>query len=137
VQLCTLRPSLFSFEIIDYDTHSGIDVIVKARSSNPVRSSELYYVELKFYLEGTMNHTFQNIHSIVCWDTDIKNGQKVIDLAGEERMMKIIPPDEKNKYTGYYLQRDRKVDIEVFVLRHYLKEIQTLDFRPRTVTETA
>jgi hypothetical protein len=29
VQLCTLKPSLFPFEIVDYDTHSGIDVIVK------------------------------------------------------------------------------------------------------------
>ena len=51
--------------------------------------------------------------------------------------MKIIPPDEKDKYTGYYLHRDRKVDIQVFVLRDYLKEILDLHFRPRTIAERA
>ena len=52
VQLCTLSPALFPFEIVDYDTHSGIDVIVKGRGSNPVHASALYYVELKFHLES-------------------------------------------------------------------------------------
>ena len=31
IQLCILRPTLFPFDIVDYDTHSGIDVIVKGR----------------------------------------------------------------------------------------------------------
>jgi hypothetical protein len=137
VQLCTLRPALFLFEIIDYDTHSGIDVIVKGRGHNPVHASALYYVELKFQLQNSMNHTFENISSIVCLDTDIKNGEKVSDLSGEERVMKIVPPDEKEKYTGYYLHRDRKVHIPVFVLRYYLEQTLGLKFRPRTAAETS
>lgn len=135
IQLCTIQPTLFPFEIVDYDTHSGIDVIVKVRGSNAVHASALYYVEFKFHLERSMNHTFENINSIVCWDTDIKNGQKVTDLAGEERTMKIYSPDHEHKYTGYYLQRDRKVDIQVFVLRYYLEEMLDLQFRPRTAVE--
>jgi hypothetical protein len=85
--------------------------------------------------EPGAGHTFDSITSIVCWETEIKNGEKVIDLADEERTMKIIPADQEHKHTGYFLQRDRKVDIEVFVLRHYLKDMLSLEFRPRTVSE--
>ena len=51
--------------------------------------------------------------------------------------MKIVPPDEKGKYTGYYLHRDRKVHIPVFVLRYYLEQTLGLKFRPRTAAETS
>jgi hypothetical protein len=135
VQLCILRPALFPFEIVDYDTHSGIDVLVKSKGGNPIHASALYYVELKFHLQNLMNHTFENIHSIVCWETDVKNGEKVADLSGEERVMKVIRPDEKEKYTGYFLQRNRKIDIQVFVLRHHLEQVLDLKFHSRTIDE--
>ena len=44
--------------------------------------------------------------------------------------MKIVPPDEKGKYTGYYLHRDRKVHIPVFVLRYYLEQTLGLSSAP-------
>lgn len=45
----------FHLSIIDYDTHSGIDVIVKAKDDIPIKSSKLYYVEFKNYLTKNFN----------------------------------------------------------------------------------
>lgn len=132
VQLCVIRPDLFPFELVDYDTHSGIDVIVKHRDNVPVIGSALYYVELKSVLKNQMNHSFVNIFSIVCWDTTVKNGEKMTDLAGEERTMQVIAPEKDEPYTGYFLAKDRKQSIQVFVLKDYLKEVLGLEFRPRT-----
>lgn len=123
---------MFPFEIVDYETHSGIDIIAKNCGSTPVGESALYYIELKYFLDAEMNHCFANIKNIVCWDTNLKNGQRISDLSGEEREMKAIPPDADAPYTGYYLRRDRKTDIEVFVLKDYLRERLGLEFRPRT-----
>lgn len=136
VQLSVLRPELFPFELVDYDTHSGIDVIVKNRDNVPVIGSALYYVELKSILKNQMNHSFGSIANIVCWDTLVKNGEKVADLAGEERTMQVVAPEKDAPYTGYFLIKDRKQPIQVFVLKDYLKEKLGLEFRPRTQDNT-
>jgi hypothetical protein len=133
IQLSTLEPDLFPFMIVDYDTHSGIDVIAKMRDSTPVGSSDLYYVELKFFFESPMNHSFDNMRYVVCWDTEIKQGGKVTDLAGQERILHVAQADPKaGNYTGYFLRRDFKHEIEIFVLKDYLREKLGLEFRPRT-----
>ena len=48
--------------------------------------------------------------------------------------MQIIAKDDSNEsYTKYFLDNPRKADkIEVFVLKDYLKEKLSIDFRPRT-----
>lgn len=138
VQLSTLKPDLFPFEIVDYDTHSGIDVIAKLRDTMSVAASALHYVELKFFLEGTMNHSFDNMRFIVCWDTNVKHGGKAVDLAGEERTLHVAPADAKaGGYTGYFLRRDFKTEIQVFVLKDYLREKLGVEFRPRTALQDA
>jgi len=48
VQLSLLAPDIFPFVIVEYDTHSGLDVIVKSDDSTPIHQSRLYYVELKY-----------------------------------------------------------------------------------------
>jgi hypothetical protein len=92
VQLSTVRPVLFPFSIVDYDTHSGIDVLAKMRDASQVGSAELYYVELKYFLEATMNHSFDNIRYVVCWDTEVKHGGKVADVTGKrESSVSLLP----------------------------------------------
>lgn len=138
VQLTTLKPDLFPFEIVDYDTHSGIDVIAKFRDAMSVSASALHYVELKFFLEGTMNHSFDNMRFIVCWDTNVKHGGKAVDLAGEERTLHVAPADpQAGGYTGYFLRRDFKTEIQIFVLKDYLREKLGIEFRPRTAAQVA
>jgi hypothetical protein len=133
IQLALLQPDLFPFSIIDYDTHSGIDVIAKLRDPTPVNQAQLFYVELKYYFEARMNHSFDNMRYVVCWDTEVKHGGKASDVSGQERTLNVVPPDPKaGNYTGYFLRRDFKQDIEVFVLKDYLSEKLGLEFRPRS-----
>lgn len=136
MQLSTYNPDIFPFVPLDYDTHSGIDVIVKENDNLPIKTSKLYYVEFKNYLSKDFNHTFDNLYSIVCWDinlAEIKNNEEVTDIAKQRRILKIIPPENTGDYTRYYLdcpRRGRK--IEVFVLKSYLKEKLNIEFLPRT-----
>ncbi len=132
LQLLTIEPTLFPFQILDYDTYSGIDVIVKGSNSTPIVNSQLYYVEFKYFLSDRFNHSFENLHSIICWDTEIKHDQVISDINKEERKMQIIEPEGQNSYTKYFLDNPRKAHkIEVFVLKDYLKQKLGIDFRPR------
>lgn len=140
MQLSSYDSDLFPFTIIDYDTHSGIDVIVKAKDDIPIKSSKLYYVEFKNYLTKDFNHSFENLHSIICWDInlkDLKNNDEVIDIANQRRTLKIIQPEHEGDYTRYYLDSMRSGrKIEVFVLKYYLKEKLGIEFVPRTEKST-
>ena len=133
LQLSILKPGLFPFQILDYDTHEGIDIIVKGDDTTPIVNSKLFYVELKHQLEPEFNHSFDNLHSVVCWDTQVKHDETIKCLRGNERTMKIVPPLSENDYTRYYLDDPRKSHrIEVFVLKYYLSEKLRIEFTPRT-----
>ncbi len=136
MQLKALNPDFFPFTIVDYDTHVGIDVIVKAKDTIPIISSKLYYVEFKNYLKREFNHSFENLHSIICWDIDtkiIKHGDEVKDISLQTRTLRIIPPAIASDRTRYFLDNirsDRK--IEVFVIKQYLEEKEGIIFKART-----
>ena len=131
--LSTIAPKLFPFQIVDYDTHEGIDVIAKGDHETPIVNAKLFYVEFKRTLNKKFNHSFENLHSVVCWNTDIKHDDTVDDINGEERKMEIVAPEKDHNYTTYFLTHPKKAHrIEVFVLRDYLKEKLGLEFRPRT-----
>ena len=133
LQLSILNPSLFPFQILDYDTHEGIDVIVKGDDTTPIVNSKLFYVEFKHQLEPEFNHSFDNLHSVVCWDTLVKHDETVECLKGTERTMKIVPPESGNDYTRHFLDDPRRSHrIEVFVLKDYLQQKLGIQFRPRT-----
>lgn len=131
LKLSTLQKDLFPFEIVDYNTHEGIDVIVKGDHTMPIHQSKLFYVEFKYNLDKVFNHSFENLHSIVCWDTKAKNQDTLIDIKKEDRTLEISPATAKD-CTRYFLNHPRKAHkIEVFVLKDYLKEKIALEFRPR------
>ena len=140
MQLSSYNEDLFPFVIVDYDTHSGIDVIVKAKDNIPIKNSKLYYVEFKNYLTKDFNHSFVNLHSIVCWDinlNELRNNDEVVDIANQRRTLKIVSPADENDYTRYYLDSLRSGrKIEVFVLKYYLNEKMGIDFVPRTDVST-
>lgn len=136
IQLTTINPRVFPFQILDYDTHAGIDVIVKGDHTTAIYQSKLFYVEFKHYLKNNFNHSFVNLHSIICWDTDIKHGDIIEDINKEKRKMTIVAPTQPGEYTKYYLDEPRNPHkIEVFVLKYYLKEKLNIEFRPRTSAE--
>ena len=119
----TLEPNLFPFEIVDYDTHSGIDVLAKTKDNVDVSQSMLRYVEFKHTLSSTFNHSFKHLYSIVCWKTKIQHDQEIVDIASSKRKMVVTPSTSPDQWTRYMLddlQSPHK--IEVFVLETYLKE---------------
>ena len=140
LQLSNYNPAIFPFSIVDYDTHTGIDVIAKSNDAMPIKSSKLYYVEFKNYLGKNFNHSFQNLHSIVCWDinlNEIRHNDEIIDIAKDTRTLTIIPPSNFEDYTHYYLddlKGSRK--IEIFVLKSFLREKLGIEFKPRTKDST-
>jgi len=137
LQLQILEKGIFPFYVLDYDTHSGIDVIVKGDNTTPIQISKLYYVEFKHYLTADFDHSFSNLHNIVCWDTTIKHNDILKDIGGEERTLEIIQPANKKDYTKYFLNNPRSAHkIEVFVLKDYLKQKLGIEFRPRTDKDT-
>lgn len=134
LMISNLEKDLFPFYIIDYDTHDGIDVIAKGDDSTPIVNAKLFYVEFKKLLSKGFNHSFENLHSIVCWDTDIKHDDIIKDINKEERKLQIIPPDSSEDYTKYFLDNPKKAHkIEIFCLKHFLKEKLGIEFKPRTV----
>jgi hypothetical protein len=132
LKIATIDPVAFPFCIVDYNTHTGIDIIAKGDHTTPIQQSKLYYVELKFQLTNQLNHSFDNLQALVCWDTKVKHGDKVLDINGNERVLRIEQPSREASYTGYFLDSRRKVQIEVFVLKDYLREKLGIEFRPRT-----
>lgn len=137
VKLMMIEPELFPFSILDYDTYSGVDVIAKGNDNLKINQSKLFYIEFKALLSNNFNHSFENIFAIVCWDIDIKNNDKITDIAKKSRTLKIIQPENEKDYTRYFLEDLRESHrIEVFVLKDYLKEKLAIEFRPRTEQDT-
>lgn len=131
--LSNIERDLFPFQIIDYDTHDGIDVIAKGNKKTPILSAKLFYVEFKRTLAKGFNHSFENLYSVVCWETEIKHDDIINDINGEERKMQILSPSDDSDYTRFFLDNPRKAHkIEVFVLKQYLKEKLGIEFKPRT-----
>ena len=134
-QLAVVAPTLFPFTILDYDTHSGYDVLVKGDATTPIQNARKFYVEYKYVVTGTFNHSFQNLRSIVCWNTKLQQDDEVQDIAQKKRVMKIQPPEkptDPSAYTRFFLDDPHSPNkIEVIVLKLYLKERLQLEFKPR------
>ena len=136
MQLKALDDKIFPFTVIDYDTHVGIDVIVKENNNLPIKDNKLYYVEFKYFLKKEFNHSFKNLYGIICWDIDtqeLKHGDEVVDIGQNSRIFKIVAPEREGDRTRFFLDniRDSR-KIEIFVLKRYLEEVAGITFRART-----
>lgn len=132
--ITVLEPTLFPFEIIDYNTNTGIDLLVREKNELTLEQTRIFYVEMKNKLDNRFNHSFDYIHSVVCWDTKIKDGDTILDLGNNKRTMKIVNPEKDGDNTLYYLEDGRGGrNIIVYVLKDFLKEKLGIDFRPRAI----
>lgn len=137
ITLSTLEPGCFPFEILDYNTYQGYDLLVKGDHSTPIQMSKLFYVELKYILGSELNHSFENLKAIVAWESGIKNQGHVTDNNGETRTLQVLPPDKQGDVTKFFLDHPRRgFKIEVYVLKEYLRERFGLEFRTRNADET-
>jgi len=135
LQLLALKPCLFDLKVIDYDTSIGYDLLVTKDYALDLNRAAIRFTEIKHELKRDFNHSFKKLAAVICWDTKLSNDDEVIDLTGAKRTMKITPPDEKaeNGYTKYMLvSATESHNIEVFVLKDFLRERLKLEFRPRS-----
>jgi hypothetical protein len=134
LQLLALKPDLFNFKVIDYDTSIGYDLLVTKDYALDLNRASMMFVEIKHELKRDFNHSFKKLAAVICWDTKLSNDEEVIDLTGAKRTMKITPPERKgeNYYTKYMLvSATEPHNIEVFMLKDFLHEHLKLEFKPR------
>jgi len=134
LQLLTLKPDLFGFKIIDYDTSMGYDLLVTTDYALDLNRASMKFVEIKYELKRDFNHSFKKLAMVICWDTKLANEDGVQDMTGAKRTLKITPPEEgeKETYTKYMLvSATESHNIEVIVIKDFLCERLGLEFRPR------
>ena len=126
-----LEPNLFPFEIIDYDTHAGIDVLARLKNKGiDLERSSLRFIEFKYILKQSFNHSFKRLYGLVCWKLSIKNDESITDVFGNVRRLKCVPKTDQNNFTQYFLENDRDNHrIEVIVLEEYLQERLGISFQ--------
>lgn len=134
MQLLAVDPQIFGFKVVDYDTRFGYDLLVTKDYALDLNRAALRFVEMKHELRRDFSHSFQKLAAVICWDTQLSNEDKVTDLRGEERTVRITSPrvDDSLGYTKYMLVSDTSDhNVEVFVLKDFLREKLGLEFRPR------
>jgi len=128
-----LEPSLFPFRVIDYDTKRGYDALVDQMMPHDLSRESIYFIEFKYALTPEFNHSFDHLTALVCWDCYLSEGAEVTDIRNNQRELRITPATSQSEYTRYMLVSPReRHNIEVFVLKDYLREKLGLEFRPRT-----
>lgn len=135
MQLLTLDPDLFGFKVTDYDTAFGYDLLVTKDFALDLNRAALRFVEMKYDLRRDFSHSFARLAAVICWDTRLANEDEVVDLAGNKRTMKVTAakPGDDGGYTKFMLVSDTEDhNIEVFVLREFLKQRLAIDFAART-----
>ncbi len=131
LQLQILKPDLFNFKVIDYDTNFGYDLLVTQDTSLNLNQASMKFIELKYELKRDFTHSFKRLAAIICWDTKLSNDELVIDPVDKKRKFRITPKSDTQDYKKYMLISDTSsYNIEVIVLKDYLKDKLNLDFRP-------
>lgn len=135
------EPSLFPFRVVDYDSKRGYDALVVAgQTPHDLTGRSMKFVEFKHTLSAEFNHSFGNLSAIICWDCALDDGAQLRDIKDEVRKLQITAPEEAElvrDYTCYMLTSPTgRYNIEVFVLKDYLREKLELEFRPRATTDT-
>jgi len=66
-------PDLFPFTLMDYDTTSGIDFVIKDQKG------DAKYIELKGTLNRQMNHPIPLMKYIICYEVGLSDGEQIKD----------------------------------------------------------
>lgn len=128
-----LEQSTFPFRVIDYDTKRGLDAMVVHGTPFDLSRESISFIEFKYMLGRDFNHSFDHLMAVVCWDCNLSDGAEIRDIRDKRRMLQITPAGDESDYTKYMLVTRREYhNIEVFVLKDYLREKFGIEFRPRT-----
>jgi len=132
--VASLRPEVFPFRIVDYDSKRGYDALVTQRTVQDLGRDTIHFVEFKYVLANEFSHSFRHLAAIVCWDCRLGDGSEVVDIQNRRRQLRITRDGD---YTRYMLiSATERHNIEVFVLKDYLRDRLNLEFRPRPSAES-
>jgi hypothetical protein len=106
--LSTVDRAVFPFKILDYTTYRGYDALATlSRDDLPLEKLSKAYIEFKYSLQRSFNHLFKHLAAIVCWRLDAADGEKVVDIGENARILRIVPANkERQEHTKYWLEDD-------------------------------
>lgn len=86
IKIITIIPEIFEFEILDYNSTKGIDILARDKGKNIYKEDDYYYIELKDRLKPDMNHDMREIRYIICWEisNELRKSCKIKDKLGDE-----------------------------------------------------
>jgi hypothetical protein len=126
--LSALEPDLSPFAVLDYDTHQGIDVIADPGGDASPAQPGHRFVEFKYSLGAGFNHSFDNLHAVVCWQLEKQIGEEISDPVGSRRLLERAAP-AGGGLTKYFLNDSRSPSkIEVILLKEYVWEKLGIEF---------
>jgi len=127
-----LYPKALPFRIVDYDTSKGYDALCTQSMVMDLTKDQLFFVEFKYLLKASLDHSFDKLGRVVCWDCKLGDGTEVYDLVGKKRVLNINTPTEARPYTQFMLSSKSELhNIEVLILKNYLREKLDIEFKPR------
>ncbi len=134
MKICTLRPDLFEFEPLDYNTSRGIDIVARNKTSNRISESSFWYVELKHILRETLDHGFKYLRWIVCWDFDKAINRDSEFAAVQESDVRTLETSKDHEgHMIYFLNsRTSAIKIQVIRLKQFLQERLEVEFKDQS-----
>lgn len=129
-----LERSVFPFHVIDYDTKRGYDTLVAYSTPADLSQESISFVEFKYMLTREFNHSFDHLMAVICWDCNLPDGAEVKDIRDKRRVLRITPARDELDYDYTRYMLTTPIDphnIQVFVLKDYLRERLGIEFRPR------
>jgi hypothetical protein len=116
-----LVPDILPFVVRDFDSHFGFDgLAARNRALSPTEVKHLF-VEFKLELRDEFNHSFENLDTIVCWTSRMKDGQEVVDLRGQKGTYKITA-DPAGQKKRFIVIPNSPRNVEVIVFREAMEQ---------------
>jgi hypothetical protein len=120
-----LDPALLGLEVLDYDDHCGIDLLVR-RVTTPddmLDAKKVAYVELKYTLGPQLNHTFDHLSAVICWEIAVADNDMVYDASNNAFRVQQSERDGVTHTRLLPAPGDRlQHNVTVIVLKRLLKE---------------
>ncbi|WP_437725905.1 ATP-binding protein [Sorangium sp. So ce861] len=142
-ELHSLAPEVLDLHILDYDDHKGIDLLVR-RNGDPsdlLDRTKVAYTELKYELTRTLNHPFDNLYAILCWDSMLSENDIVTDPTERSFTYKEIKDEDGVTHSRLVPPPDSPLshNVRVIVLSRYLQEKFELQLKsnPKQITASS
>lgn len=88
----------------------------------------IWFVEFKLELKKDFNHTFEHLDAIICWTARVKDGEPVVDLAGNRGTYQITQKPDNTKVRFIAVTGSRG-NVEVIAFKELLEQ-RGYVFRP-------